>query len=196
MVLLFTHKDGNLGTNSVWSSKAALHWSWKGSRHGGVLDVNRHLDRRRIEDRKPTNTEVNIPVRIEHQTIWANRSSTMFDVCERLDPVLCPFCSIILTKVELIQLPPPPTSWSLNNFYYPTSPHTHHCHHPPILLMCLSYIVRNTFFGIIACGPLQSLVVNVWWAPVRNILHYSREAQEIANCLIGQYLSMVCLRQS
>lgn len=31
---------------------------------------------------------------------------------------------------------------------------------------------------------------------VRIILHYCREAQEIVNCLIGQYLSIVCLRQS
>lgn len=172
MVLLSTHKGGNLGTNSVTERSGAApilrrESSWWCTRCEQAF--------RPPEDRglKPTKTEVNIPFRLEHQTIWANHSSTMFDVCERLVPVLCPFWSIILTKAELVQLPPLDL---LIIFNTPFPPHTHTTTTtttppPPILLMCLSYTVRI-------------------------ILHYCREAQEIVNCLIGQYLSIVCLRQS
>ena len=121
MVLLSTHKGGNLGTNSVTERSGAApilrrESSWWCTRCEQAF--------RPPEDRglKPTKTEVNIPFRLEHQTIWANHSSTMFDVCERLVPVLCPFWSIILTKAELVQLPPLDL---LIIFNTPFPPHTH-----------------------------------------------------------------------
>ena len=35
------------------------------------------------------------------QILSANRSRTMFDVCERLDPVLCPYCPYLLATLRL-----------------------------------------------------------------------------------------------
>ena len=49
----------------------------------------------------------------------------MFDVCERLVPVPCPFCSTILTKAELVQSPPPPLPLDLLIIFTTPFPPTH-----------------------------------------------------------------------
>ena len=48
----------------------------------------------------PRITFVRYPPRLK-QILSANRSRTILDVCERLDPVLCPYCSYLLATLRL-----------------------------------------------------------------------------------------------